>query len=996
MTRPTTDIAITGIDCRFPGAPGKDEFWQLLVRGQDGVAPIPTDRWDVAAYFSEQPAPGRMNAREGGFITDPDAFDNHFFGITPREAAALDPQQRILLQCAWRAFEDAGIDPRGLARSRTGVFVGIMGNEWAHLQMADYKQITPHVGSGNGYCMTANRVSYHLDLTGPSVAVDTACSSSLVALHQACLALRADECDLALVAGVNMILTPALHIFYTQAGLSAPDGRCKPFSAQGNGIGRAEGVGAVVLRRVDEAFADGDNVYAVVRGSAVNHDGRSNGITAPNRWAQVDVIERACAAADVSPQEIGFVEAHGTGTVLGDMIEAKALGQLHAGRDEPCLLGSVKSNIGHAEGAAGIAGLIKAVLALHHRTLPPSRVTGAPNPQLRLEQHGLRLATEPTPLSGELVLGAVSSFGLGGTNAHVVLASAPAPAPGKTPDGKTGTTIRTEGGSDQIFTLSGNDLAAVRRNADAAAAYLRARNDEFLTEACRANNRVKSSLPWKLAVTGRTATDLANALASVAADATTAERLVHKPAGAPRIGFVFTGQGSQHPGMTRDLLADSEHYRRLLVEADAALAPHLHRSVVEVICSESEEVADTELAQPAIFAVEYALGQMLMDYGLTPQVMLGHSIGEYAAACLSGVLSLDDAARLVVRRGALMQALPDCGGMLAVRLGADDAAGLVATEDRVAVAAVNGPRSVVLSGDLTRLDALAAELERRGVPTRRLPVSHAFHSPLMAPMLGAFAEETRAVHYGESKLAIVSTVTGEVLSTPMDADYWVDHVSLPVRFTDAVETARRHGITHLVEIGPRSVLTPMIRHLPAAQDITALSATTATGVVRLPALVGELYVAGARPFWDALYPADLRATQRPLPYAFAADTRFWPGERPRPSPPLTTGSVSTAANAQPPSSDESREVHSQVVDAIRNVCGHDASRIRPDTRLYEDLGFDSVMVIELKNNLERRLPTGGSINITALLPNLATVADLVRFLEERSPVLTTSSKVTQR
>ncbi|MER6528551.1 polyketide synthase, partial [Streptomyces sp. NPDC001508] len=423
-------VAIVGIDCRFPGAPDTGAYWDLLMRGADGVGEVPRQRWDAKEFHSPTGEEGRTNTTEGGFIADPDAFDNEFFTISPREAAAMDPQQRLLLQSAWRAVEDAGIAPRNLAGTPTGVFVGIMGNEWAHLHLTDYANVTAQVGSGNGYCMTANRISYHLDLKGPSLAVDTACSSSLVAAHLAVNALLAEECDHALVAGVNVALTPALSIFYTQAGLSAPDGRCKPFSSEANGIGRGEGVGTVVLRRLRDAIADGQRVYAVIRGSAVNQDGRSNGLTAPNRWAQQEVLGAAYRRAGIEPRDVVFTEAHGTGTTLGDMMEAKALGHHHAGRaGTPMALGSVKGNLGHTEGAAGIAGLIKVALSLHHRVVPASRYAAKESKQLKLRDHGLRLLKAPLRLPAGPTVAGLSSFGMGGTNAHAILQSAPAARP---------------------------------------------------------------------------------------------------------------------------------------------------------------------------------------------------------------------------------------------------------------------------------------------------------------------------------------------------------------------------------------------------------------------------------------------------------------------------------------------------------------------------------------------------------------------------------------
>ena len=409
-------VAVVGLDCVFPAAHGIEAYWDLLMRGGDAIGPLPADRG----------GPGFDDTVRGGFIDDAAVFDNDFFTIAPREAAAMDPQQRILLQCAWRALEDSGRSPSSLADSDTGVFVGVMGSEWAQLHMADYARVTPQIGAGSSAGMTANRISYHLNLKGPSLAVDTACSSSLVAVHLAVNSLLSGECSTALAAGVNIVLTPALGLVYRAMGLTAPDGRCKPFSMDADGIGRSDGAGVVVLRRLEDALADHQRVYAVIRGTAVNQDGRSNGVTAPSRWSQQAVVAAAYRRAGVGADQVRFVEAHGTGTTLGDIIECAALGEVHAvPRDEPCAIGSVKGNIGHTEGAAGIAGLIKTALALHHRIVPASRFAARENPQLRLTERGLSLLKAPVRLpAGEVVAG-VSSFGMGGTNAHAVLASAP-------------------------------------------------------------------------------------------------------------------------------------------------------------------------------------------------------------------------------------------------------------------------------------------------------------------------------------------------------------------------------------------------------------------------------------------------------------------------------------------------------------------------------------------------------------------------------------------
>src|SRR6185312_13090529 len=471
------NIAVVGLDCRFPKAGDPAALWKLLLDGADAIDEVSADRWNAAELQND----GTINHSAGGFIADADAFDNDFFGIAPREAEAMDPQQRLLLQTAWRAIEDATLDPRGQAGSNTGVFVGVMANEWAHLHMREYRGITAQDGSGNGYFMIANRLSYQLDLKGPSLAVDTACSSSLVAVHLAAQALRNGECDQAIAGGVNLALTPALNVFYTKAGLAAPDGRCKPFSGSADGIGRGEGVAVVVLRRLDDAVAAGLPIYALIKGSAVNSDGRSNGITAPNRFAQQQVAAVACQAAGIVPAQISFLEAHGTGTLLGDMIEAKAMAHAHrSGRDKPCAIGSIKGNLGHTEGAAGIAGLIKVVLSLHHRVVPPSRFAESENAQLRLADGGLQLLSEPMELEAGTVHAGVSSFGIGGTNSHVVLASAPEKAPAPTASG---------GG---ILTLSADSPEGLRRNAVQLVTDIE-NSDTPLAQLCWSTNRIKAS-----------------------------------------------------------------------------------------------------------------------------------------------------------------------------------------------------------------------------------------------------------------------------------------------------------------------------------------------------------------------------------------------------------------------------------------------------------------------------------------------------------------------
>ncbi|MEO3978985.1 beta-ketoacyl synthase N-terminal-like domain-containing protein [Streptomyces sp. CAU 1734] len=1007
-------VAIVGLDCRFPGAPDAGAYWEMLMRSGEGVGRVPGQRWAARDFHSPTGAEGHSNTTEGGFITDPDAFDNEFFTISPREAAAMDPQQRLLLQCAYRAVEDSGVAPQKLAGTATGVFVGIMGNEWAQLHLTDYAKVTAQVGSGNGYCMTANRVSYHLDLKGPSLAVDTACSSSLVAVHLACNALLSGECDTAIAAGVNVALTPALGIFYTQAGLSAPDGRCKPFSADADGIGRGEGVGAVVLRRLEDAIADGQPVYAVIRGTAVNQDGRSNGITAPNRWSQQDVLAAAYRRAGVEPSEVTFTEAHGTGTVLGDMIEVKALGHLHAGRGgRPMAFGSVKGSIGHTEGAAGIAGLIKVALSLHHRVVPASRYATRENPALKLARHGLRLLKTPLRLQSRPAIGGLSSFGMGGTNAHAVLESAPpyaarpeAVAPGG--DGTRGAGGRTGLGSG-VFTVSAPSLDALRRNLVAQAEAVTRRRVP-VGPLCWSSNRVKTGHRYRFALPARDTGELAAGLREAAADDDLLARLAGHPSGKPLVALLFTGQGSQYPAMTARLYAQSPLYRRFLDEADGALAPHVGGSVRELLLSGDSAVHRTGWTQPALFAVGYALAASMAELGVRPALMLGHSVGEYAAAVLAEVFPLEQAARLVAARGALMERLPPGGGMLAVRAAPAELASLVDAEPLVGVGAVNGPRATVLSGELAALERIGTILAGRGVRTKRLEVSHAFHSPLMEPVLDEFAAVAEEAGGGVPRLPVYSTVRGRLLEAePMDAKYWTEHICAPVLFADAAAQLLEAGPTHLVEVGPRPVLTGMARSLrssaAAGGHTVALVPGEEAGGQELAEAVAELYRSGLEPWWDAVYAEEERLPQRLVPYAFSDAHRFWTrgpiradrvGVAPAPSPAATEEDAGRRAVSPPagepltavlPSARETAAgdpVARAVISAVAEVGGYAADEVSALSLLYEDLGFDSVMVMELKDRIQERLPGLEAMSVQDLLPRLSSVGDLIGYLRDRT------------
>ncbi|UUU39279.1 type I polyketide synthase [Streptomyces sp. NBC_00162] len=980
------DIAVVGIDCAFPGAAGVQAYWDLLMRGGAGTGPVPAQRWEAQDF----PA---VSGR-GGFIDDVDVFDSDFFSVTPREAAAMDPHQRLLLPCAWRALEDSGRAPGELAGTETGVFIGMMGGEWGRLTMSDLAQVTPLLGAGSSAGMAANRISYHFNLTGPSLAVDTACSSSLVAVHLAANSLLAGECDTALAGGANIVLSPSMGMVYGQLGLAAHDGRCKPFSADADGIGRSDGVGLVVLRRLDDALAEGQRIYAVLRGSAVNQDGRSNGVIAPNRWSQQRVLNSAYRRAGITPDRVAFLEAHGTGTVLGDAIECAALGALHGiARDAPCALGSVKGNLGHTEGAAGIAGLIKTALALHHRMVPASPFAERENPRLRLGERGLRLLKSPMRLPRGESLAGVSSFGMGGTNAHAVLGSAPR-LPRRTaaamPKARTGAARGAVG----VFTVSGDTPEGLRRNLAAQAEAVARRPRGGAAALCWSSNRIKTGLPHRFAVTVRDTDELVSALRGAAAQDPAG--LGGRPWGRPVVAFLFTGQGSEFPGMTARLHRESAAYRRHLDEADEALAAPLGTSVRDLILGGDDRVHRPEFAQPALFAVGYALARTLTALGIVPAAVLGHSLGEYAAAVTAGTLELDEAARLVVRRGALTGELPPGGGMLAVATAPEELAGILAGEPDAVVAALNGPADTVLSGPSAALARIGKELTGRGVRVRELPAPYAFHSPLMAP--AAAKLRTEAVRCAQPAVPVASTRHGRMLHhEPMDADYWADQIEEPV----LMDTALRALVsdiapTHLIEIGPRTQLLQLAARggrAPGAEFLHPAPGPEATGR-DLAETVAALHRCGLDPVWEELYAPEHRVVEQMSPYVFSSAQRYW--DRRAPLRAATAPAQAPAgerlperqdpqaapapAPASAPARDAGDPVLLAVVQAVTEVGGYPPERVVREARFHEDLGFDSVMIMQLKNRVEARLPRVGEVSVQQMLPALRSVGSLAEFL----------------
>ena len=962
-------IAVVGIDCRFPGAPDKDAFWRLMMDGIVTDTEVPSQRFDVDTFYHPDGVAGSMNTRRGHFIDKVDAFDNDFFGIAPIEAAALDPQQRLLLQSSWRALEDAGIDPRSLAGTPTGVFVGVMSSEWSSLQLLDFAHLSPFFGTGSGYFMTANRVSYHLGLTGPSVAIDSACSSSLTGIHHGCAALRSGEADTVIAAGVNLILTPALSIFYTQAGLSAPDGRCKPFRRDADGIGRGEGIAAVVLRRLDDALADRQPIYAVVRSSVTNHDGRSNGVTAPNRRSQVALMRRALSLAEVDAGQIAFVEAHGTGTVLGDMIEARALGDLHKTRSgEQCLLGSVKGNIGHTEGSAGIAAFIKTCLALNLRVLPPTVIGDGPNPGLRLDENGLKLTGAPQVLPGHGVLGAVSSFGLGGGNAHAILESAPAAAsPSPSRRG--------------VVTISAPSAHALRSNAASIGRALRTVDVDRVGAWCRSTNIVKQSHRHHVVLEGdRDA--LVDGLEHVAAGARPDLASAGPPHRLPAaVGLLFSGQGTQYAGMTRPLYNANPVYREAVDTVCAVLHPHLGTDPLAAILGDDTGLDHTSLTQPALFAVSYALGKTLLQSGIRAKFGIGHSLGEISAACLAGVLTVEDAARLVVARGRLMGSLPSNGAMIAIDLNVAQAEKLVADVPGCVIAAVNGPRSLTISGTTEAVARLQEVVSQHGGKARGLAVSHAFHSPLMEPIVTDFRDELDGLEPQPAEFPFFSTVLGrQIDGREMTADYWAQQICAPVQFHDAVRAAANEvGADYLAEAGPSCGLLTLARQagLPSLTPSLVLCSGPDSEGNELLCVAATLLRDGYSPDLTPLYGEPAGPLQRLPGYVFDDTSRFWFDG------PITQVETTAPAVAQADTELVRDHAEGQVLALIADVGNHSVTALARYKRLTDDLGYDSLLQLRLLDRLRKEYPQLQHVAVADFLPRIHNVGDLVDFVVHR-------------
>ncbi len=882
-------VAVIGIGCRFPGgANGPDAYWRNLQEGKHTVREIPPERWDAEAYYDPDPStPGRMTSKWGSFLDDVDRFDAAFFGISPREAMSLDPHQRLLLEVTWEALEHAGQAADAVMGSQTGVFVGSGSADYYQLLFEDRPaSLNAYLVSGNAPSMMSGRLSYFLGVHGPSLTIDTACSSSLVAVHVACQSLRSSECRMAIAGGANLILAPDNMIGLSQARMLSPDGHCRAFDAGANGIVRGEGCGVVVLKRLSDAQADGDRILAVLRGTAINQDGRSNGITAPNGPAQEAVIREALERSGIEPSEVDYVECHGTGTTLGDPIELRALGAvLGKSRpvDRPVQVGSVKTNMGHLEVSAGIAGLIKVVLALHHEEIPAHLHFRDPNPYVEWDQLPVRVVTERTPWSSRerRRIAGVSSFGFSGTNAHVIVEEAPPQSAGAE---------QTVERPVHLLALSARTRAALEVSARNLAEDVRANPDRPIADVCFTANTGRAHMAERAALTARTSAELVEGLALLA-EGDVAKNAVGRVTSSepPPIGFLFTGQGSQYVGMGRELYETQPTFRRALEECHEFLKAHAGLSLLDSLYpaggpneAAEQALAQTAMTQPALFAVEYALAEVWRAWGVKPAVVIGHSLGEYAAACVAGIFTLDEGLTLVTERARLMQQLPAGGTMAALMAPEAQVAAVIAEAGRaVAIAAINGPRNVVVSGAAADVDAVCARLAESGVQARRLNVSHAFHSVLMEPMLAGFERAAARVAYREPQMDVISNVTGRICASgDLTPEYWRRHTRQPVRFADGIATALEQGCRLFVEIGPTPQLSGLASQCAEAADVLWLPSLRRgrPDAQSMLSTAGRLYTGGARIDWRG-FDRDYRRRKVALPtYPFQRE-RFWPEHR---------------------------------------------------------------------------------------------------------------------
>lgn len=993
-------IAIIGIGCRFPGGVDTPEkFWQLLVDEVDAITKIPDDRVDVAPFYDPLLAsPGKVATDQGGFLDQVDQFDPSFFGISPREADTMDPQQRLLLEVAWEALEDAGQRIDRLRASKTGVFIGMWTNDYADKMYRATQDITLYMTTGGGRYAASGRLSYFFDFRGPSLTIDTQCSSSLVSVHMACQSLRMGDSNLALAGGANLILEPTISIGYSRSKMLAPDGRCKFGDASANGYVRSEGVGLVVLKRLADAVADHDPIYAVILGSAVNNDGQSSGeLVAPGIPSQSQLLRDSCQNAAISPSQIGYAEAHGTGTPVGDPVELQALGTvLSEGRDasRPCRLGSVKTNIGHTEAAAGVAGLIKTALCIQHRAIPASLHFQHPNPKIHWAALPLRVQTQWTPWPEDLLpaVASVSSFGITGTNANVILAEDPREV--------NGTPSQDVDGAF-LLPLSAQTPEALRALAGAYQDLLGRKDAPSLADLCYTASCRRIHHTERLAFSGKTPEDLVEQLSNAAAAPTSsADSKVGVDA---KVVFVFPGQGAQWTGMGRELLKHNPVFHETLARCDEAIRKWADWSLLEQLALDEADpgyrLNEISVIQPALFAIEVALANVWRSWGVEPAAVIGHSMGEVAAAFLAGKVSLEDAAHVICKRSQLMQRTSGKGAMAVIGLPYDEAdleIQLNGLENQLSIAVQNSPRSTVIAGDPKALETLMESLRAREIFCRPIKVDVASHSPQMDPLRPELVDALRDIQPLDGTIPFYSTATqGICKGSALDAEYWGRNLRQPVRFSSTVQRLLEDGHTIFIEMSPHPILLSAIeetcKHLDRPGRGFASLRRGQPERITLLGELGALYTSGYPVAWEKLYPHGGAVVSLPS-YPWQRERHWFEDSSTSRQPEQPTVENREAAPqrkdiraellAVEPGRQRQALLDAFVRDHVAQVLRMVPSRIPADKPL-KTLGLDSLMSVDLRNRLEGALGISLAASLTY---NYPTVSALVTFLAEKAGI----------